>query len=61
MRTLLSSTVPADDLHKFVTTIFLRVGMTTEDATLMANSLVEADGWGLRTHGTARLAPMLRS
>lgn len=57
MHTLLPATVSADDVHQFATTIFLRVGMTGEDATLMADSLVEADRWGLTTHGAARLAP----
>lgn len=47
--------VSVDELRKFVMTIFLRAGMTNEDAILMTNSLVEADRWGLTTHGTARL------
>lgn len=50
-------TVSVDKLRKFVARVLVCVGMTDEDAGLMADSLVEADEFGVTTHGSARLSP----
>lgn len=44
------------ELSRFVTEVFRRVGMTSEDAGIMTQSLVEADLHGVGTHGVARVA-----
>jgi LDH2 family malate/lactate/ureidoglycolate dehydrogenase len=53
----MSRTASVTELSQFVEAIFIRVGMSAEDAALMTGSLVAADRWGLTTHGTARLRP----
>lgn len=50
-------TVSGDELRKFVARVLVCVGMAEEDARLMADSLVEADEFGVATHGSARLSP----
>jgi L-2-hydroxycarboxylate dehydrogenase (NAD+) len=56
MPTSPSISVSVEELHRFVLAVFLAVGMTPDDATLMTDSLVEADSCGVTTHGSARLA-----
>lgn len=52
-----SAVVQPDELARFVEHMFRAVGMSGEDATLMTQSLVDADRYGLNTHGTARVGP----
>lgn len=49
-----------DVLHDFVSAIFRAVGMTDDDAGTLARSLVDADSYGVMTHGTARVGPYVR-
>lgn len=51
-----SVALEVQDLSRFVTEVFRRVGMTSEDAGIMTRSLVEADLHGVGTHGVARVA-----
>lgn len=43
----------ANELCSFVTALFEKVGVSREDASLAANSLVEADLRGVETHGVS--------
>jgi LDH2 family malate/lactate/ureidoglycolate dehydrogenase len=57
VRTASAAKAATENLREFASAILRRVGMTAEDAGLLADSLVEADAAGLTTHGTSRLAP----
>lgn len=46
----------AGELTTFVAAVFRAVGMTSQDADIIARSLVDADTHGVATHGTARVA-----
>jgi hypothetical protein len=47
--------VDAENLVGFCRTIGERAGLRPEDSALVANTLVQADLWGHRTHGVMRL------
>ncbi len=47
--------IPAEDLQRFVTTVFMRAGLPEEDAAISAEILVAADLRGFDSHGVARL------
>lgn len=51
----------AEDLELFATDLFVRVGVSVEDAALTAGSLIEANLRGVDTHGVTRvLVPYIR-
>ena len=47
--------VPADDLRRVVTDIFVSCGMSRDDAGLLAETLVHSDLRGVHSHGTLRV------
>ena len=47
--------VPAEELHRFTTECFIRVGVREEDAAIAANVLLESDLRGIESHGVPRL------
>jgi LDH2 family malate/lactate/ureidoglycolate dehydrogenase len=51
-----SRTVPAERLLEWASAVYERVGLTREDARLVADSMVEADLRGVYSHGVARVA-----
>ncbi|SDF36874.1 Ldh family oxidoreductase [Sporomusa acidovorans] len=51
-----SPKIYADDLRKFVTTVYKTLEVPEEDAKLVADSLVQADLWGHQSHGVLRLS-----
>ena len=48
------SVVRADALREFVTAVYRAGGMPSEDAALIADTLVQADLWGHQSHGVLR-------
>jgi ureidoglycolate dehydrogenase (NAD+) len=50
-----SQPVPAERLTAWATGALQAVGMPTEDAALLARSLVQTNLWGIDSHGLARL------
>jgi len=51
--------VSVSDLEAFCLEAMLKSGMTEEDARLTADVLVTTDTWGVYTHGTKQLRPLL--
>ena len=47
--------VDADRLLDFATAVYVHAGLPTEDARLVADTLVQADLWGHQSHGVLRL------
>src|ERR1700676_3380458 len=47
--------IRAEQLLEFATTIYIKAGMSAEDARLAADTLVQADLWGHQSHGVMRL------
>jgi LDH2 family malate/lactate/ureidoglycolate dehydrogenase len=47
--------VPAEDLRRFARGIFQRVGVPADEATIIADTMVEADLRGVHSHGVMRL------
>ncbi len=47
--------LPVSTLQRFVTDLFLRLGLTEEEATISADVLLAADIRGLDSHGLARI------
>src|ERR1700676_3426150 len=47
--------IRAEQLLEFATTIYIKAGMSAEDARLAADTLVQADLWGHQAHGVMRL------
>ena len=48
--------VDKDTLYRFVQDVFVKVGLSIEDASLASEVLVQADYSGVESHGIARLA-----
>ena len=48
--------VAHERLREFAKAAYMKVGMASEDATLVADSLVQADLWGHQSHGVMRLS-----
>ena len=48
-------TVPVDKLRELVTRIFIKNGLTAEDAAIMADNLVDANERGMHSHGVLRV------
>ena len=48
-------TVPVDKLRELVTKIFIKNGLTAEDAAIMADNLVDANERGMHSHGVLRV------
>ena len=55
MRQEVGSRIAADALRRFGTDVLTRLGVPDDDATLVADSLVQADLWGHQSHGLLRL------
>ncbi|MCA9904860.1 MAG: Ldh family oxidoreductase [Anaerolineae bacterium] len=53
--------VSPPELEAFVAAAMQRVGIRDEDARLAAQILVTTDTWGVHTHGTRQLRPLLRN
>lgn len=51
----------AEDLEAFCIEAMRRVGIHDEDARLSAQILVMTDTWGVHTHGTRQLRPLLKN
>ena len=47
--------IPVEDLHSFVVLCLVQVGVTTDDATIVADVLIAANLRGIDSHGVARL------
>ena len=47
--------VDADRLRDFATAVYVHAGLPTDDARLVADTLVQADLWGHQSHGVLRL------
>ena len=47
--------VPVDKLVEFMIAALLKMGVPTEDAGMIADVLIMADLWGVRSHGVAHL------
>src|ERR671915_7802 len=47
--------VPAEELRRFTTECFMRVGVSEEDAAIAAGVLLESDLRGIESHGVPRL------
>ena len=47
--------VDKDTLYRFVQDVFVKVGLSIEDASLASEVLVQADYSGVESHGIARL------
>lgn len=56
-----SAKVFPKDLETFVTEAMRRYGIGDEDAQLSAKILVTTDTWGVHTHGTRQLRPLLKN
>lgn len=56
-----SASVFANDLEAFVIEAMKRYGIREEDAQLSAQILVTTDTWGVHTHGTRQLRPLLKN
>ena len=52
--------INSDELLTLVTTIFERCGMSTKDAGLLADSLVDADLKGVHSHGVLRVPEYIK-
>lgn len=52
--------VSVQDLEAFCIEAMLNAGMRTEDARITADVLVTTDTWGVFTHGSIKLRPLLR-
>ncbi|NWF71054.1 MAG: Ldh family oxidoreductase [Chloroflexi bacterium] len=52
-----STLIEAQSLEQFLTTLFTKAGMNTEDAAFQAYALVQTDLWGIGSHGVLR-APL---
>jgi len=50
----------AKDLEAFCVEAMLKTGMCEEDARITADVLVTTDTWGVFTHGTIKLRPLLK-
>ncbi len=46
--------IPADCLRTFTTSVYQALGIPDEDASLLADTLVQADLWGHQSHGVMR-------
>ncbi|MCA9910839.1 MAG: Ldh family oxidoreductase [Anaerolineae bacterium] len=53
--------VSPQDLEAFVAAAMWRAGIRDEDARIAAQILVTTDTWGVHTHGTRQLRPLLRN
>jgi ureidoglycolate dehydrogenase (NAD+) len=51
--------IPIDDLTQFCVSAMGNAGMREEDARIAAEVLVTTDTWGVYTHGTKQLRPLL--
>ncbi len=56
-----SARVFPSDLESFVIEAMRRYGLRDEDAQLSARILVMTDSWGVHTHGTRQLRPLLKN
>ena len=59
-RHLLNRKVFAEELQDFCIAAMLKCGMRQADARLTADVLVTTDTWGIHTHGSKQLRPLLR-
>jgi ureidoglycolate dehydrogenase (NAD+) len=53
--------VRAEELEAFCVRAMLNAGMREEDARITARVLITTDTWGVFTHGTKQLKPLLKS
>ena len=51
-----STAVNPDHLEAFAARFYSALGVPDHDATIIANSLVQADLWGHQSHGVMRLS-----
>ncbi|MBA3871946.1 MAG: Ldh family oxidoreductase [Anaerolineae bacterium] len=56
-----SAKVSVKDLENFIVEAMHRYGIHEEDAHVSANILVTTDTWGVHTHGTRQLRPLLKN
>jgi ureidoglycolate dehydrogenase (NAD+) len=56
-----SAKVFVNDLEAFVIEVMRRYGIREADAQLAAQILVTTDSWGVHTHGTRQLRPLLKN
>ena len=56
-----SAKVSPKELENFVIEAMRRYGIRDEDARISANILVTTDTWGVHTHGTRQLRPLLKN
>jgi len=56
-----SRKVRVDTLQSFCTRAMKKAGMSAEDAQITADVLVTTDTWGVHTHGTKQLRPLLKN
>lgn len=56
---LLSRRVWAEELRAYLVEAMVKCGMTAEDAAVTADVLVTTDTWGVYTHGSKQLRPLL--
>ncbi|MHB9038764.1 MAG: Ldh family oxidoreductase [Armatimonadota bacterium] len=57
---LLSKRICPDALEAFCVEVMLKCGMRVDDARTTAKVLVATDAWGVHTHGTKQLRPLMR-
>lgn len=50
-----NATVPVDKLTKFMVQALVAMGVPSEDAEIVADVLITADLWGIKSHGVAHL------
>ena len=60
MLKLVNGRVSVDELKAFCIRAMLKAGMREEDADATARMLVTTDTWGVYTHGTKQLRPLLK-
>ena len=60
MLKLVNGRIFVEDLHALCVAAMLRAGMRESDSVTTADVLVTTDTWGVFTHGTKQLRPLLR-
>lgn len=58
---LMSKRIMPDDLSAFAVEAMLKSGLRRQDAEVSAKVLVTTDTWGVHTHGTRQLRPLMRN
>ncbi|TVR54554.1 MAG: Ldh family oxidoreductase [Spirochaetaceae bacterium] len=53
--------IPIDALHEFCTEVMVRHGLTPDHARATADVLVTTDTWGVFTHGTRQIVPLMNN